>query len=70
MCIRDRLSVFCYSLGLYLWDRAAQKTIRDIRDRMFAHVNRLGVDYFDRRRSGDTTSRLINDCLLYTSRPR
>jgi subfamily B ATP-binding cassette protein MsbA len=55
------LSVFCYSLGLYLWDRAAQKTIRDIRDRMFAHVNRLGVDYFDRRRSGDTTSRLIND---------
>lgn len=55
------LSVICYGGGLYLWDRAAQKAIRDTRDRMFAHVNRLGVDYFDRKRSGETTSRLIND---------
>lgn len=55
------LSVVCYSAGLYLWDRASQKAIRDTRDRMFAHVNRLGMDYFDRSRSGETTSRLIND---------
>ncbi|MBD3173639.1 MAG: hypothetical protein GF320_00550, partial [Armatimonadia bacterium] len=55
------LSVICYAGGLFLWDRTAQKAIRDTRDRMFAHVNRLAVGYFDRKRSGDTTSRLIND---------
>jgi len=61
--ILGTVSALLYATAIYLWDRTAYKAIRDARDRMFAHANRLGICYFDSTRTGETTSRIINDTL-------
>ena len=61
--ILGTISALLYAAAIYLWDRSAYKAIRDARDRMFAHANRLGIWYFDSTRTGETTSRIINDTL-------
>ena len=40
---------------------AGNKIVKDLRVRLFAHIQRLPVAYFDRTRSGDLTSHLSND---------
>lgn len=41
--------------------RTGNRIVNDIRARLFAHLLRLPVTYFDRHRSGDLTSYLSND---------
>ncbi|HWD40502.1 MAG TPA: ABC transporter ATP-binding protein [Fimbriimonas sp.] len=40
---------------------AGNKIIKELRERLFAHLQRLPVTYFDRTRSGDIGSHLSND---------
>ena len=46
-----------YLLGAWTGNRI----VNDLRERLFAHLQRLPVAYFDRNRSGDLTSYLSND---------
>ncbi len=41
--------------------RTGNRIVNDLRARLFAHLQRLPVAYFDRNRSGDLTSYLSND---------
>lgn len=41
--------------------RTGNRIVNDLRMRLFAHLQRLPVAYFDRHRSGDLTSYLSND---------
>ncbi len=41
--------------------RTGNRIVNDLRARLFAHLQRLPVAYFDRHRSGDLTSYLSND---------
>ena len=41
--------------------QTGNRIVNDLRLRLFAHLQRLPVAYFDRRRSGDLTSYLSND---------
>lgn len=46
---------------LYHADWLGQATIRDLRVRIFNHVNRLNISYFDKTPIGTSTTRTIND---------
>jgi ATP-binding cassette subfamily B multidrug efflux pump len=46
---------------LYHADWLGQATIRDLRVRIFNHINRLNVGYFDKTPIGTSTTRTIND---------
>lgn len=48
-------------LRSYLAELAGNRTIFDVRTALYRHVQRLGLDYHSRRRTGATTSRIIND---------
>jgi len=43
---------------------AGNRVVMDLRARLFAHLQRLPVPFFDRTRSGDLASRLSNDVTL------
>jgi subfamily B ATP-binding cassette protein MsbA len=43
---------------------AGNRIVTDMRQRLFAHLQRLPIAFFDRTRSGDLTSRLSNDVSL------
>lgn len=45
----------------YWAERAGNRTIFDIREALYAHMQRLSMEYHQRQRSGSTTSRVIND---------
>src|SRR5690606_11916710 len=45
----------------YLAEYAGNRTIFDIRDALYQHVQRLGLEYHSRTRAGGTVSRLVND---------
>lgn len=45
----------------YWAERAGNRTIFDIREALYAHMQRLSLEYHQRQRTGSTTSRLIND---------
>ncbi|MEA3143927.1 MAG: ATP-binding cassette, subfamily bacterial [Thermoplasmata archaeon] len=45
----------------YAWDTLAQKVRHDIRTRLYAHLQRLDVSYFEERPSGDIMSVLSSD---------
>jgi subfamily B ATP-binding cassette protein MsbA len=45
----------------YLAELAGNRTIFDIREALYAHMQRLSMEYHQRQRSGSTTSRVIND---------
>jgi subfamily B ATP-binding cassette protein MsbA len=45
----------------YLAEYAGNRTIFDIREALYAHVQRLGLEYHARTRAGGTVSRLVND---------
>jgi ATP-binding cassette subfamily B protein len=46
---------------------ASRQIVFDIRNRFFAHLERLGATYFDSHRTGDIMSRGVNDLLLLRS---
>jgi len=46
---------------------AGNRVVMDVRARLFAHLQRLPVAFFDRTRSGDLASRLSNDVTLLQS---
>jgi ABC-type multidrug transport system fused ATPase/permease subunit len=45
----------------YIFNKSIKETMRDIRGMVFAHVEKLPMDYFEKNHSGDTISRLTND---------
>jgi ATP-binding cassette subfamily B protein len=48
-------------LQIYLMASASQRTIRDIRNDLFAHFQTLSLRYIDQRTHGELMSRLTND---------
>ena len=55
------LSACVNYLQFVLSARAGNAMIRELRTRLFSHIQRLPVAYFDRTRSGDLGSHLSND---------
>jgi ATP-binding cassette, subfamily B, bacterial MsbA len=55
------VSVLCYGASVYFWNNATMKTVRDLRNAMFAHLSRRGAAFFDRTRTGATSSSVMND---------
>ncbi len=48
----------------YLMSDIGQKVVRDIRDRLYANLQRLSLDYFTHKRGGELISRITNDVKL------
>ena len=74
---QDTLIRFCWlilivnvSKNMFLYTQAffmsfvQQSIIRDFRDRLFAKYQRLSLDYFHSRRTGQVISRVTNDVLV------
>ncbi len=51
----------------YTIDLGGQQAVRDFRDQVFTHLQRLPMAFFDRMRLGEIHSRASNDILLSTS---
>lgn len=45
----------------YLMAELAQRTIFDLRNQLYQHLQRLPLSYFEDRRTGDIMSRVVND---------
>lgn len=45
----------------YLMNMLSQSIMRDIRDKLFAHIQNLSLDYFSKKRTGELISRITND---------
>lgn len=45
----------------YLMSYIGQRVVQDIRDGLFSHLHRLGLEFFWKHRSGDILSRVTND---------
>jgi subfamily B ATP-binding cassette protein MsbA len=45
----------------YFAELAGNRTIFDIREKLYAHLQKLSLDYHQQQRTGTTTSRVIND---------
>jgi subfamily B ATP-binding cassette protein MsbA len=52
---------FCQS---YIMSDIGQRVVRDIRDRLYAKLQSLSLDYFTRKRGGEMISRITNDVKL------
>ncbi|MGK7378739.1 ABC transporter ATP-binding protein [Planococcus sp. 1R117A] len=48
-------------VSIYLLSMVGQKIVAGLRDRMWIHLIRLRVPYFDQQTSGETVSRVVND---------
>jgi subfamily B ATP-binding cassette protein MsbA len=48
----------------YLMSYIGQRTIMDIRNKLYSHLQSLSLDYFIRQRTGQIISRLTNDVML------
>jgi len=62
------LLILCYALRIpiayyrsYFAELAGNRTIFDIRMALYAHLQRLSLEYHARQRAGGTTARVIND---------
>ncbi|MEI6083116.1 MAG: ABC transporter ATP-binding protein [Verrucomicrobiota bacterium] len=51
----------CDFLGTYLMNWVGLRAVMDLRVRMFDHLQRLSLDYFSGKRSGELMSRVTND---------
>ncbi len=49
------------AVGGYLLDWTGERVVADLRTRLYAHINRLGLRFFAETRTGEITSRLTND---------
>jgi subfamily B ATP-binding cassette protein MsbA len=52
---------FVYS---YVLEGVGQQVIRDLRDRIYAHIHDLSLNFFYKNSTGSLTSRIINDVAL------
>lgn len=59
-------SVFGY-LQAYFMATVEQGIIKDIRNDIYTHINKLSLSYFDRTRTGKLISRITNDVTLVNS---
>lgn len=48
-------------ISIYLLSLVGQKIVANLRSRMWTHLIRLRVPYFDQQASGETVSRVVND---------
>lgn len=48
----------------YLMSDIGQKVVRDIRDKLYGHLQKLSLDYFTQKRGGEMISRITNDVKL------
>jgi len=48
----------------YLMSDIGQKVVRDIRDKLYSHFQKLSLDYFTHKRGGEMISRITNDVKL------
>lgn len=48
-------------VSIYLLSMVGQRIVAELRDRMWVHLIRLRVPYFDQQASGQTVSRVVND---------
>ena len=48
-------------LQTYLTNRVGQRVMRDLRDRLFRHLQNLSLDFFTGTRTGEVQSRVAND---------
>ncbi len=53
-----------YFIYSYLLEWVGQCVIRDLRNRLFAHLNRLSLSFFHNTPTGELISRIINDVTL------
>jgi len=49
---------------IFFAKKVALKTVRDLRDTMFGHLHTLELTFYDRSRSGELMSRLVNDTYM------
>jgi subfamily B ATP-binding cassette protein MsbA len=56
-------NIFLYVQG-YFMAFVQQSVMKDFRDRLFAKYQRLSLDYFHRRRTGQIISRITNDVVV------
>ena len=47
--------------GYYLLEWVGERVVADLRTRLYAHLHRLSLRFFDEQRTGEITSRLTND---------
>lgn len=59
-------AVFEFLQG-YLMSDVGQRVVRDIRDRLYAKIQELSLDYFTQKRSGELVSRITNDVRMIES---
>ncbi|MFC1510093.1 ABC transporter ATP-binding protein [Candidatus Omnitrophota bacterium] len=45
----------------YLMNLLSQRVMRDIRNKLFDHIQNLSLDYFSKKRTGELVSRITND---------
>lgn len=45
----------------YIFNKSIKKSVNDIREKMFSHMEELPINFFEKHHSGDTISRLTND---------
>src|SRR5690606_9453685 len=48
-------------VSIYLLSMVGQRIVAGLRERMWLHLLRLRVSYFDQHASGQTVSRVVND---------
>jgi ATP-binding cassette subfamily B protein len=61
MCVVPIVSA-CIGVGqTYLNNRVGQSVMRDLRNRLYAHLQRLSLSFFTANRTGEIQSRLTND---------
>lgn len=65
VCLVMALAFFFKNITIYLKSLVISginlKVVRDIRDQLFSHVLKLPVSHFDRERSGNVISLIVND---------
>ncbi|MGI6174074.1 MAG: ABC transporter ATP-binding protein [Christensenellales bacterium] len=61
MAIIYLAGIFCTWLQNFLMCGVSQGTLKQLRDRMFSHMQRLPIRYFDTNAHGDIMSRYTND---------
>ncbi len=55
------LKIVCITGTVYFVGTAGLYAVRDIRMRLYRQLNRLGIDYFQKERTGIVMSRIVND---------
>ena len=53
-----------YFIYSYLLEKVGQSVIRDLRNRVYAHINDLPLSFFHKTPTGELISRIINDVTL------